>query len=190
MIPGLCFLTSYSLIIAVGRALPRGIGYVLFGNLHYAYIAQWILIASLSLAFFNKKEVTSAGTIPPSTQKLQHYARQCLLAGVFGLALLNATETFQLSKKFRQFYAPQLKLVTALVEWHKDPLSIQGKYFQVASDCSNEALPEFTIHLRKNSGWKGPVYFADTLYPETSYSLNREKMNPENVEIQTIHCNL
>lgn len=189
MAPGLIFLTSYSFIIAIGRALPRGIGYVLFGNLHYAYIAQWILIASLGLALFIKKEGPPSEVLPPSTDKLQHHARRCLLAGVLSLALLNATETYQLSKKFRQFYAPQQKLMVALADWHKDPISIQGKYFQVSSNCSNDALPGFEIHLRKDSHWKGSVHLADALYPETSYSLNREKADHQNAEIKTIHCN-
>ncbi len=188
MAPGLIFLTSYSFIIAIGRALPRGIGYVLFGNLHYAYIAQWILIASVGLALFIKKEVTPSLVLPQNTHKLQHYAHRCLLAGVLSLALLNSTETYQLSKKFRQFYAPQQKLLVALANWHEDPISIQGKYFQVSSDCSNDALSDFEIHLRKNSSWKGPVSLADALYPETSYSLNREKANRQNAEIKTIHC--
>lgn len=188
MTPGLIFLISYSFIIAIGRALPRGIEYVLFGNLHYAYIAQWILIASLGLALFINKEGIPTLVLPPNTHKLQHYAHRCLLAGVLGLAFLNSTETYQLSKNFRQFYAPQQKLLVALADWHKDPISTQGKYFQVASDCSNDALPDFEIHLRKNSNWKGPVSLADVLYPETSYSLNRENANRQNSEIKTIHC--
>jgi hypothetical protein len=96
---------------------------------------------------------------------------------------VDTPEVQKVAKKFRQFYTPQKKLLVALADWHRDPISTQGKYFQVSSNCENDDLPGFEIHFRKNSNWKDPVKLADVLYPETSYTLNRQK-----AKIKTIHC--
>jgi len=107
---------------------------------------------------------------------------------VLVLALLNFKETMELSQKFREKFAPQKKLLSALAQWHKDTPPVPRKYFSVSSNCQNDIFPDFEAHFRKGSNWKGPATLADILYPTTSFSLNQSKIEPKDAQVETISC--
>jgi len=187
-LPGLIFLIAYSYIIALGRAVPRGIEYVLYGNLNYSYIAQLIFILALCLALFAIRVKPPSPAIAPPSFDFQRFTQRCFLIGVMVLAILNFKETMELSNNFRVKFAPQKKLLSTLAQWHQETPPVPRKYFIVSPNCQNDVFPDFEAHFRKGSNWKGPATLADILYPTTSFSLNQSKIESREAQVETISC--
>lgn len=193
------FAYGYSLIIAYGRALPRGLGYVFDSNTYYAYIACLIAVVAFSFFFLperNKNECfslagSSAGPLTKGqTGKLHGYI---LTASMMVLVVLNCYYTQKLATVYRYEYSPsRLEVIDAVERWVDSIENSESSYFRVSSNCpGNDELPWFDHgHFRKTSNWTGPVTLTDALWPQKSYRLNEKFLTNQQHQVFDIKCDV
>jgi len=191
---GIGFLVAYSLVIVVGRVFPRpdGLLRAVFNNVYYSYFAQltFLITIAISLIALGKPDQRIF------TENKTHWITppHFLLAGLLGLATLNATETTKLSSNHRQLNGPIQETLSALKIWHDESGSKNGEYFTIASNCQNDLLSWFGGgYIRRETGWNRPdlagkFTVADALYPETSYNLNKMKADELDAQVTEIVC--
>ena len=155
-LPGTCamiLLLSYSLIIAYGRALPRGIIYVLHDNLYYAYIAYLILFVWVALIF---NRGTTADPNNHARPPYQHHVTHGLSMTAFKrsyipiillacLALMNCYLTYRLSYDYHYKYSSsRIELMNHVQSWLHHKGRSTNAYFTINTNCSgNDRLQWF-----------------------------------------------
>jgi len=176
----LLFACAYSLVIAQGRAVPRGLEYVLRINIYYSYIFCLALVAGAGLVL----ALPGSGPARPDAA-----ARRAVVALSLCLAVMtgcNALSTAALARSYRHDYAaPRQALADAVEKWLAGPGRAPDAYFSISPECTgNDPQPWMSAaHLRKGSGWQPPVTFADALWPEKSYALNRARLSGSQIRL-------
>ena len=187
----LIFLFAYSFVISYGRALPRGIEYILGINIYYSYIACLSVAVGCALYFIEidkesgRLEVNRKKDIDPISSNV---AVIFLLAE---LIICNAISTYQIASSYRYSYSsPRLEVIEALGDWKLALKKNAISYFYIDESCdANNKLSWFTSdHFRRFSNWSGPVTMADVLFPENSLQLNKEFLIGKTYEVTRIAC--
>lgn len=190
------FLTMYSLIIAYGRSIPRGLDYTLLSNIYYSYIPYIIAIVGIALFSYNYNNFqVSASYVNYERHSKVFYFKYLLnILTIIGLVIiiwLNGTAVFELGKKMRFDYSSKRHEVIELIKtWAKTQGVNSKEYFIVNSCVGNDYLEWFNgVHIRKNSGWEPPFTLADALWPEKSFMLNKNKLEKStDYSIKKIIC--
>jgi len=202
LVPPLVFLLGYSLVIAVGRALPRGLGFVIHENVYYSYVAYLTIAVAIALASLAWRP--SASNQLASLDADRHFAAQADFAeagtspdvglrfalALFGLTLVNAYSSAALAHDFRyHFAAATQQTIDRVAAWQKRIGSDADRYFLVSATCpGSEPLHWFgEAYLRKGSGWHPPVSLADALWPNRSARLNAAKTHAGS-DVDEIRC--
>ncbi|MDF2373692.1 MAG: discoidin domain-containing protein [Rhizobiaceae bacterium] len=187
----LLFLFSYSFIIALGRAVPRGIGYVIHNNLYYAYIANLIFVFILYSIMSNKTSLENEYKIDNTIYKkniiISAASKICL---VF-IILFNANSVKTLGRQFRYEYSPaRNETINAVKEWNSKHIGDSQAYYDINANCQgNTEIPWFhSGYIRKNSGWAPPLNLADILFPEKSFRLNKDILRGKEYLVSDIAC--
>lgn len=177
----------YSLMIAYGRAVPRGIVYVVRQNVYYSYVAYLILVIGIGVYSwmyqYEKKSIAQRQTSLNVTTKNQSFGFGKINVSLWFMALivLNAVCTYQLILKFNEYASPRQVLVDNVLRWIQTTGKLPHHYFTISRDCTgNDALAWFDQgHIRKGSNWSPPVTLADALWPDKSFKLNKPLL-PDN----------
>lgn len=81
-----------------------------------------------------------------------------------------------MASEYRYNYSPNKFVIINAVQ-HFIQHSGRNTYFVIDSSCSgNSVLSWFNGHFQKGSGWTGIARFADVLFPEKSFDLNKTKL--------------
>lgn len=181
------FLVSYSLVIAYGRALPRGLDYVFSINIYYSYIACLAVVVGIAIFAINRAAIPFGeglvGITAISSDRGWLSLFSCNLfigLGVSALILFNSYNVALLGKSYRYDFSPSMQEVINDVEaWLATQGAVPSAYFTVSANClGNDALSWFDQgHFRKGSGWAPPVGLVDALWPDKSFNINKEKLH-------------
>jgi hypothetical protein len=199
---GLCmlFLLGYSMMIAIGRAVDRGFGYVQ-SNLYYSYVPYLTVGVAVALAaVVGRAGAASAttGNAPDSSRsgpapgQSQNAAPPRVGAGFIApltiLAFVNACGVRALTHQFRYVYAaPRQQVIDRVLAWHRLAGDRTQRYFVVSSDCpGNEHFGTFL--LRGDPNWRPGVTLADALWPDWSADLNAAKSVISRESVDEIRC--
>lgn len=163
--PCVAFLISYSLMISIGRAVPRELSYALGANIYYAYIPVAVIILGVGFALRSVNCVS----MPP-------WGQGAFVFGVLLLAALNGREVARLSHEFREYSSPRLALIASVASW-AETRGDSRTFFFVGEECPyNDKLPWFSFYGRQF--FSAPGYtpkFTDVLFPSFAHGLNVEK---------------
>lgn len=190
-LPAFIFLCFYSLAIAFGRALPRGLDYVLNINVYYQYIACASLLVMVA-TYFLREAPDRTGNTGSSNQlndRSKHNA--AIIFALVTLILFNANSTYKLATEFRYIYSPPRLEVINAVQAYIQANPNSNSYFVMGDSCpGNVDLPWFgkSGHFRKSSEWKGGAHYADVLFPEKSWELNKERLSEADFDLTTVNC--
>jgi hypothetical protein len=202
LILSILFLLGYSLIIAVGRTIPRGLVLSLQGNIYYSYIADLTICVGIAAAIVvGRSRVASmdaqADHRPPApaansgkSSRWSEPGRQ-LVPALALLAFVNACGVREFARAYRYDYAaPRQEVIDRLLAWHKDVGNRTQRYFEVGPSCrTNGPLHWFDeTRVRKDSGWRPPVTLADALFPDRSAPLNAAKVYISRGSVDEIRC--
>ena len=196
------FLFGYSMIIAIGRSVPKGLQYVLQASVYYSYIANLaVCIGVAAAAGVGRARICSVNVEPDhdpaglereprKTHRRPEVGRRVVVALAL-LVIANASGVRVLARAYRyDFAAPRQDVIDRLLAWRKQVGDRTQRYFVVSPKCGgNETFWWFDeIRLRRNSGWRPPVTLADALWPEQSANLNAARLHltPESVDV--IRC--
>ncbi len=197
---------SYSIIIAWGRTLPRGLGYVLHGNIYYAYTAYLMFSVGLGLFFRfeqgDTRVVDNVGRLDfrgpvarpltgKTNRRLPALSRFLLPFALTMIIAVNGYSVARLCAQWRYQYSPPIHAVIVSVSrWLKHEGRGRRSYFEMSPSCTGDALlPWFGPgDLRRGSGWVPPVTLADVLWPNKSYRLNRKKLEGQDYSVSVITC--
>jgi hypothetical protein len=187
----LAVLFVYSCLIAFGRSVPRGLGYVLGVNVYYAYIAQ--LAVAVSVALFSLEphgwHLKSRMAVPEK--------RKCDKASGVVVTLLilliafNAYYSHKLAAAYRFDYSPpRQEFVDRVQYWLAHGGQQQNSYFKVDDSCvGNDPQPLMEAEFsRRNGEWSGSLTTADLLWPEKSWQSNRSTSDAVGAAVATIRC--
>jgi len=183
----LLFACAYCLVIAQGRAVPRGLDYVLHINIYYSYMFCLALVAGAG--FVSRLGAMNGMDGLGALGALGAGSRGTVLALSLCLAIMtgcNALSTASLARSYHFDYAaPRQALADSVTAWLAGPGSAPDAYFDISPECTgNDPQPWMTAaHLRKGAGWKPPVTFADALWPEKSFALNRALLAGQTVRV-------
>jgi len=196
------FLLGYSMMIAIGRTAARGLMH-LNVNIYYGYIANLTVCVAVALAAAVGRTRAAATAIdsrpdphPPNlgagsmqTARLS-WVGPGVLAALTVLAIANALGVRAIARQYRYAYAaPQQEVVDHVLAW-RTHVADRQRYFVVSPTCrGNEPIGWFTENLlRRNSGWRPPVTFADVLWPDWSANLNAAKIYIPVQSVDEIRC--
>ena len=196
------FLLGYSVIIAVGRTIPKGLMFVLQANIYYSYIAYLTIcvgIAAATVVGRSRVEPSDLDEDPKPPRPAAASARSVhrpevgwrLVPALLILAFVNACGVRELARAYRyDFAAPRQDVIDRLLAWHKDVENRTRRYFEVDPRCGgNETFHWFDeTRLRKDSGWRPPVTLADALFPERSAPLNASRVDISRGSVDEIGC--
>lgn len=180
VLPTIIFLFFYSYVIAFGRALPRGLNYVLKINIYYQYIACLALSIMFAIYFLRERhesfdKITNKKLLFEKAGKIS-WNNVILISILTLLVFFNSRATFKLASEYRYNYSPNKFVIINAVQ-HFIQHSGRNTYFVIDSSCSgNSVLSWFNGHFQKGSGWTGIARFADVLFPEKSFDLNKTKL--------------
>jgi len=197
------FLLGYSMMIAVGRTVPRGFDYLLT-NTYYSYIVNLTVCVAVALAAIAARAGAPAAAIdsrpdskpanlspgPVQTARLTTVDKG-LVAALIVLTIANAFGVRAIAHQFRYDYAAsRQEVVDHVLAWRVRVGDETQRYFVVSPKCrGNEMIEWFTeARLRRNSGWRPPVTLADALWPDRSANLNAAKLNIPLESVDEIHC--
>ena len=206
-LPALLFLFVYSWVIAYGRSVPRGIEYVLYGNVYYSYMAYLTMLVGIALFTWSIEQTkvtrfsiqdresavlggnTTAGPV-------SNWRGMLLRVGICGLLILNAAETVSIAARFRYEFALPLDLLYFRARlWVERYGQAHDTYF-VLAQCKFRGAPYWErtsgsgvytkippndVHRRADS-----VTFVDLLYPRLSYVLQKSHLAGRAVTIRDI----
>jgi len=197
------FLFGYSMMIAIGRTVERGFEYVT-SNTYYSYFAYLTACVAIALAVAVGPTRAAALAIDgrpdphagnPDARPIRTARPSWVGAGLFAaltvLVIANALGVRALARKFRyDFAAPRQEVVDHVLAWHAHVGFRTQRYFVVSPTCpGNELLVWFTeARMRKNSGWRPPVTFADALWPDWSANLNAARIYIPRGSVDEIRC--
>lgn len=181
------FLFLYALIIACGRAIPRGIDYVFNSNLYYAYISYAIVFSAIAI-FYSFDTKYSFGVIDTRGRFAPVF-----FYIVFLLFFIeeNFASTSQLGAKYRyQFSAKRIRLLNIVQKLVHNDIKNKNGYFLLDQSCSElPPLPWLPYHLgQKFKELKVLPTLADALFSEYSFVLNEKNINGKSVYIKKIEC--
>lgn len=191
------FLFAYSLIIAYGRALPRGLDYVFGSNLYYSYIVYLAIAVGVSLFMLDFPLGNRNADYPEENENIKPIkpffdgTNKLLLALLSSLLLFNSYYTFNLASGYRYEFSPiRMELVDSIENWIKTSGKSDSAFFRVDDNCvSNDDLPWFSGgHFRKNSGYLPPAKLADVLFPDKSFTLNKDRIGTDVHSVHDIQC--
>jgi hypothetical protein len=170
VLAGLVFCAAYSLLVAFGRSVARGLDYTLGQNLQHAYPALLAVIVTVMLGAWSWSRSGEA-----RIAVVRSYRSGLVLLGLGGitLAAVNSLGTMAFLAELRHSYvAPKHELLHHVGLWHAR--AVRPPYFRIAPDCpGNDPLPWFDVYLRRNASG---VSFADVLFPDTSFDLHRSRL--------------
>ncbi len=181
------FLYAYSIVIAYGRALPRGLGYVFNSNIYYAYMACLTVAVGFAVYFLVK----------PINDNQRFYNRMRVFNDnvlfifiILGLIFFNACLTYNLASDYRYKYSPPILQTIGAVENYIKLDNSKSSYFDVDSSClGNYELPWFNDkHFRRGSNWTGTATIADVLFPEKSFKLNKNNISDKKYDVVKVNC--
>lgn len=183
------FLYAYSVVIAYGRALPRGLGYVFNINIYYAYMACLTVAVGFAVYFLVKLPLND-------NQRLYNRMRVfndnvLFIVIILGLIFFNARLTYNLASDYRYKYSPSILQTINTVESYIRLNKDQFSYFEVDNSClGNHELPWFNDgHFRKNSNWAGTTAtIANVLFPEKSFILNKNDLVEGKYSVNKVNC--
>jgi hypothetical protein len=197
------FLLGYSIIIAIGRTIPRGLVLSVQGNTYYGYIANLTVCVGIAVAaVVGRSRVASmdarVDTEAPAPEassgksvRRSEPGRQ-LVPALTILALINAVGTHDLVRRYRYNYAlPRQDVIDRMLAWHRVPGNRTQRYFEVGPSCrpGNVVLHWFDeTRVRKDSGWRPPITLADALFPDRSAPLNAAKVYISQGSVDEIRC--
>jgi len=186
LLAGVAFLVTYSLVVALGRSVPRGLAYTIDQNLQHAYPALLAAIVAVMLAAWTRQR-----SGPPAGAAARGPWRWLLALGAASLVWVNAASTAALLAEFRHSYdAPKFELIYHVERWHVERWHGHARpdraaYFRVAEDCpGHDALPWFGLYLRHDTPM---AYFIDVIFPATSFNLHRARLPPD-ARVDEISC--
>ena len=187
----LAVLIAYSVIIAFGRTLERGIAYTTNINIYYAYIpvlGGCMGIALLALGAQGRKTGQTAFQVTA-----KRTASRVLALGGITLIALNSWRTYELCKQYSYPYSYlRLALIDRISTWRDGPGAPPNAFFAVGSDCVsiNEPWPSFGIHIRRGNraSWQDGFSMADVLFPEKSLALNERWLKDASKTVTPIPC--
>ncbi len=189
LLAGAAFLGCYSLVVALGRSVPRGLAYTLEQNLQHAYPALLTAIVSVILAAWSWRRSAPAPAARTAAAGDAGFERRrawgaLLMLGGIGLVWANAAATRAFLSEFRHSYdAPKLELIHHVTRWHARPG--RAAYFRVADDCpGHDPLPWFGPYVRHDTPM---VYFIDVIFPATSFNLARARLPPD-TRVDEVSC--
>jgi hypothetical protein len=191
LLAGAAFLGVYSLVVALGRSVPRGLAYTLEQNLQHAYPALLAAVATVILGAWSWRRSGSGAAGPdlgvrdPSARPGGRWASGGLVAlGAIGLIWANAAATTAFLSEFRHSYdAPRLELIHHVARWHARPG--RAAYFRIADDCpGHDPLPWFGPYVRHDIQL---IYFIDVIFPATSFNLERARL-PADTRVDEVSC--
>jgi hypothetical protein len=197
------FLLGYSMMIAVGRTVPRGFDYLLT-NTYYSYIVNLTVCVAVALAAIAGRVGAPAAAIdsrpdpkptdlspaPVQTARVTRVGTG-LVAALIVLTIINAFGVRSIARQFRYDYAAsRQEVVDHVLAWRMRVGDQTQRYFVVSPTCrGNEMIPWFTeARLRRNSGWRPPVTLADALWPDRSANLNAAMIHIPLESVDEIHC--
>lgn len=172
-LPALIFLLVYSLVISFGRALPRGLEYVLYWNLYYQYIA---FVAFLGvLALYNLASAGDSIKARGPTQFRRVFLKHSKFFPIILIVLIffNAMSTRELASDYRYTYSPSRLDVIERLDYIVETDLNDGAFFKVDTSCAgNDVLPWFSGHLRHDVSDPENVTLVDVLFADYSWFLN------------------
>jgi hypothetical protein len=190
------FLYGYSWVIAAGRGISRGLDYVFFNNIYYAHIAYAAIGAVICTGLLLWRDEPRAAK--PSLRGLRFASMRAaspgpvaFVLGMLTVAAVNAESVATASSRYRYQYAPDLlEIVAAVRDWHGRAAGKPDAYFVVGQSCrGNEVLDWFdTSVVQRGKGWAPPATFADALFPEHSFALNKNRPAVASIVPETIEC--
>lgn len=206
-LPALLFIFAYSWVIAYGRAVPRGIGYVLYGNVHYSYVAYLAMLVGIALftwsieqtiiirfPIHDREGAVSAGSTAASP--VSNWRGVLLSVSIGGLLILSAGATISIGNRLRyEFALPRDLLHYRARLWMERYGEAKDTYFVLAKcEFRGEAywertpgsgvytkIPPNDVHRRADS-----VTFVDLLYPRLSYVLQKSHLAGRAVTIRDV----
>jgi hypothetical protein len=190
MTMGGIFLMSYSGIIAVGRALPRGLGYVLHQNLYYAYTACLAVITAVALATILDKPRPAPGELLATfstrySDDLWKLSTRFLMLGLSGFVALNSLFVMRFCHEFRyDFAAPLEQEISRVQAWLCENDRDPHAYFTF-SGCRESTSLEWLKPYLKSKADENPS-IADALFPVHSFLLNRSRI-PDDTPVRITH---
>jgi hypothetical protein len=191
------FLFGYSMIIAVGRTLPRGWVNVI-SNIYYSYPAYLTVCVGIALAAAVGQTRPAAGSMAISldsdapnagrdtgqTAQPSPLDRGLVLA-LFILVFLNACGVRQLAHAYRyDFAAPRQAVLDRVMAWRKQ-VGEQPRYFRVDPSCSGNEKLVWAQHAQLLGA---NITLADALWPEQSATLRSVTGNTAPDSVDEISC--
>jgi hypothetical protein len=198
------FLFGYALIIAIGRTLSRGFLYVVHANIYYTYMAYLTVCVGIALASIASRARTppvvepgrndgSAEFPAPGSGGTVHRfgIGSRLIPALTLLVVANAYSVRDLAHAYRYDYAvPRQEVIDQVAAWNRALAPGTERYYIVGPTCTGDyVLPWFDdVQFRKNSGWRAPVTFVESLFPDRSAHLNSARVRILPSSIDEIRC--
>ena len=189
------FIFAFSFVIAYGRAVPKGLEYVLNLNIHYSYIfylAFMIGVALFTLDYDNTAKASDRAQ-PDSglPQNRQLYLKKSIPFLFLIIIILNAHCTYQVAKSYRyQYSPPRQRVIDAVEEWLSGDGKDKNAYFRMRNGCEgNQRMGWFnTESYRNNPGWPADVNMADVLFSEKSFRFHERDSRADQYHVFDIGC--
>jgi len=195
------FLLGYSMIIAIGRTVPKGLMYILQANIYYTYMAFLTVCVGIAVAAAVGRarlapvEPGSDSSAPAPAADLglapERDVGRRLIPALAMLVVVNAFGVRELAHAFRyDFAAPRQEVVDHVLAWRKQVGDRTQRYFSVSPSCGgNEKIWWLDeTRMRKDSGWHPPATLADTLWPDRSADLNAAQIYISRKSVDEIRC--
>ena len=206
-LPALLFLFTYSWVIGYGRSVPRGIGYVLYGNVYYSYLAYLTMLVGIALFTWSIEQTKIARFSIPDRESavsggnttaspVSKWRGVLLRVGLGGLLILNAAATVSIAARFRYEFALPLDLLHFRARLWMERYGEERNTYFVLAKCKFRGAPYWERTPGSGVYTKIPpndvqrrddsVTFVDLLYPRLSYAMQELRLGGRAVTITDV----